>query len=147
MLLSWLQRQHNQMGLPQNEVVAQDQVAPAVEELNFPVDDVDEGLGDDERIQEGRCVTVRIDALNAPSTCFCSIISKVTVTTVDGAKSLCTSCYMLYIYNIGVGWHQHTDTHMEGLLRELLQERCNICNKMLGQLRLASVCYMCNNNK
>lgn len=136
------------MGLPQNEVVAQEQAAAAIgeleQDLNILHEDVDEGLGDDGNVQEEQCSLLKINVRSAPSTRFCATISKVSVMTLDGVKRLCTSCYMLYIYSSSVDWHQHTDQHIQGFLHEIPRDWCYACNKMLTQLRLASVCYMCN---
>lgn len=107
-------------------------------------DGVDEGLGEDGGTQEEQTSTIKVDMLSAPHTIFCATISKVRIMILDGLKSLCTSCYMLYIFRTGAGWHQHIDQHIQERLHAIPRDKCYICDKMLIQLRLASVCYICN---
>lgn len=63
-------------------------------------DGIDEGLGEDGESQEERNSFVEIDMLGAPQTIFCATISKVHIMTLNGLKSLCTSCYICCIYSI-----------------------------------------------
>lgn len=116
-------------------------------DLDILSDDIDEGLGEDGGIQEERSSSQKVDVLSAPYIRFCAAVSKVRIMTLDGVRNLCTSCYIMYIYRITAGWHQHIDQHIQGRLRDIPRDRCYACGKMLAQLRLTSVCYMCNTVK